>query len=382
MRPDALARRADELAAQGVAFVTATVVRAGRPTSAIAGDVALITLDGTIDGFVGGICAEHSVRLFAWSAMQNGEPVLLRILPDAGDGAGAEPVEEDGAVTVLNTCLSGGAIEVFLEPTLPVPRVHIVGSKPIAAALERLGPELGLDVVAARDTTPEVREGDLGVIVASHGKGELEAVQAALDMNIPYVGLVASKKRGGALVEELREAGVEDAALERLDLPAGIDIGAHTPSEVALSIMANVIAKRYGGSYHPKLEAPRDQEKAEFGTDPICGMTVPMTDDSIHIEHDGETIYFCRDACRKEYEQEHGLAKAPKAKASAGKSATPSGTPAAAPPEMAVDPICGMTVAATPDTPHLEHNGETVYFCCEGCKKKFEQEQAHAVSAS
>ena len=130
MRNPALARRAEELAAQGAAYVTATVVRAGRPTSARAGDVALITSDGKIQGFVGGICAEHSVRLFAWSAMESGEPVLLRILPKPVDD-GETAKKEDGAVTVVNTCLSGGAIEIFLEPALPTPRVNVVGSKPI-----------------------------------------------------------------------------------------------------------------------------------------------------------------------------------------------------------------------------------------------------------
>ncbi len=140
VRNDALARRAEELAAQGAAFATATVVRAQRPTSAHAGDVALITSDGNIEGFVGGICAEHSVRLFAWTAMKSGEPMLLRILPTEEEVAAHQDAQQDGAVTVLNSCLSGGAIEIFLEPTLPTPRVNIVGSKPIAAALEQLGP--------------------------------------------------------------------------------------------------------------------------------------------------------------------------------------------------------------------------------------------------
>ena len=140
VRNDALARRAEELAAQGAAFATATVVRAQRPTSAHAGDVALITSDGNIEGFVGGICAEHSVRLFAWTAMKSGEPILLRILPTEEEVAAHQDAQQDGAVTVLNSCLSGGAIEIFLEPTLPTPRVNIVGSKPIAAALEQLGP--------------------------------------------------------------------------------------------------------------------------------------------------------------------------------------------------------------------------------------------------
>jgi xanthine dehydrogenase accessory factor len=217
VRSDALARRAEELAAQGAAFVTATVVRAQRPTSARAGNVALVLGDATIEGFVGGACAEHSVRQYAMKAMKSGEPLLLRILPTDGDDFEGEQqeIKEDGAVTVQNTCLSGGAIEVFLEPVLPAPRVHVVGSTPIAAALERSGSELGLDVVAAYDSPPDLQEGDLGIIVAAHGKGELDALRRGLEAKLPYVGLVASPRRGAGLVEELRADGVSHARGDR-----------------------------------------------------------------------------------------------------------------------------------------------------------------------
>ncbi len=263
MRSDALARRAEELAAQGAAFATATVVRAQRPTSAHAGDVALITSDGNIEGFVGGICAEHSVRLFAWTAMKSGKPLLLRVLPEVSDDM-KTGIEEDGAVTVENTCLSGGAIEIFLEPTLPTPRVNIVGSKPIAAAIERLGSEFDLDVAAVGDNAPELREGDLGIVVAAHGKGELEAIRAGLEAGLPYVGLVASPKRGAALIEELRADGVADDQLARVEYPAGIDIGAKTPPEVALTILARLIETRYGGAYTPPLRSPSAEGAAEL----------------------------------------------------------------------------------------------------------------------
>jgi xanthine dehydrogenase accessory factor len=147
MIADALARRAHELGAAGVGFVWATVVRAQSPTSVEAGSVALVHADGTIEGFVGGVCAEHSVRAYSLLALQSGEPVLLRILPDAVEGdvgpAGAEVASEDGAVTVKNPCLSGGAIEVFLEPALPDPRVLVVGDTPIAGAVRQIGAELG-----------------------------------------------------------------------------------------------------------------------------------------------------------------------------------------------------------------------------------------------
>ena len=364
MRSDALARRAEELAAQGAAFATATVVRAQRPTSARAGDVALITSDGNIEGFVGGICAEHSVRLFAWTAMKSGKPVLLRILPEVSDDM-KTGAEEDGAVTVENTCLSGGAIEIFLEPTLPTPRANIVGSKPIAAAIERLGSEFDLDIAAVGDNPPEIHEGDLGIVVAAHGKGELEAIRAGLEAELPYVGLVASPKRGDALIEELREAGVPDEQLERIDCPAGLDIGAQTPPEVALTILARLIETRYGGSYTPPLRAPGTEAAPSFAVDPICGMTVTMAPETPHLEHDGETIWFCREACKTEY--------------AAGLSGDAPAKPATA--ATAVDPICGMTVLATPDTPHLQHDGETVYFCCDGCRTKYQQEHMDAVAA-
>jgi xanthine dehydrogenase accessory factor len=363
VRNDALARRADELAAQGAAFATATVVRAQRPTSAHAGDVALITSDGHIEGFVGGICAEHSVRLFAWTVMKSGKPILLRILPEVTDEM--KNTEEDGAVTVENTCLSGGAIEIFLEPTLPTPRVNVVGSKPIAAALEQLGSEMDLDIAAVGDNPAEIREGDLGIVIAAHGKGELEAIRAAVDADLPYIGLVASPKRGKALMQELREAGVADEQLERIDCPAGIDIGAQTPPEVALTILARLIETRYSDRYHAPLRSPSAEAPPEFAVDPICGMTVTMAPDTPHLEHDGETIWFCREACKTEYAAQ--LAGTAEAK------------PAA--PATAVDPICGMTVLAAPDTPHLEHDGETVYFCCDGCRTKYRQEHLDAVAA-
>jgi xanthine dehydrogenase accessory factor len=306
VRSDALARRADELAAQGVAFVTATVVRAQRPTSARAGNVALVLSDGTVDGFVGGVCAEHSVRHYAVKAMKSGEPLLLRILPTVGDDFdGEQEIKEDGAVTVQNTCLSGGAIEVFLEPVLPAPRVHVVGSTPIAAALERSGPELGLDIVAAYDSPPDLREGDLALVVAAHGKDELDALRCGLQAGLPYVGLVASPRRGSSLAEELRADGVSDEQLARLEYPAGIAIDARTPAEIAVSILARVIQTRRSGSYEPPLMAPKTDSPPTFAVDPICGMTVMAEPSTPHVEHEGATVYFCCEGCKTKFQQEH-----------------------------------------------------------------------------
>ncbi|MEA2297687.1 MAG: xanthine dehydrogenase accessory factor [Solirubrobacteraceae bacterium] len=371
------------LAAQGASFVTATVVRAQRPTSVQAGNVALITSDGSIDGFVGGVCAEHSVRLYSLKVLETGEPVLLKILPDADgaedddEGPGQELASEEGSVTVQNPCLSGGAIEVFLEPRLPLPRVHLVGSTPIAGAIERLAPELGLKVVTVLRGVLEPLDGDLGLVVAAHGRDELETVQAGLEARLPYVGLVASPKRAAGLIEELRASGVPDDLLAQVEAPAGIPIDAHTPEEIALSILARLVTVRRGGSYVPAAASGPGALAPEIATDPICGMTVAVVADTPRAERDGETFYFCRPACKTEFESQDPAAEEPPAATATG---TAPGSAVA--PAVAVDPICGMTVVVDADTPQVEHDGETVYFCCAGCKTKFEKEHLHAAAAS
>lgn len=295
MMPAALSRRAYELAKQGAPFVTATVVRAQRPTSVEAGDAALVLGDGTIEGFVGGACAEHSVRAYALKAIETGEAVLLRILPFGDEGAGdaAEVSREDGAVTVQNPCLSGGAIEVFLEPILRAPRILVEGDTPIARALHRMGPELGLEVVAVGEEF-EVRSDDLALVVAGHGREELGALRRGLDAALPYIALVASRRRGQGVIGELRGDGVPDPMLERIDTPAGLDIGARTPAEVALSILARIVAVRRGKS------AP-----ATTAVDPICGMTVAAVAGTASVERDGHTFYFCCEGCRTKFQAEH-----------------------------------------------------------------------------
>jgi xanthine dehydrogenase accessory factor len=328
MMTDAVMRRARELAAEGTAFVTATVVRAQRPTSVKAGDVALVLGDGTIEGFVGGVCAQQSVRVYALKAIETEEALLLRIVPDGPVGedpeTGQEVRIEEGAVTANNPCLSGGAIEIFLEPVLPQPRVLVVGDTPIAAALLSLGAGLGLDVVRVDEGAPDPAPGDLAVVVAAHGRDELHTLRRGLEEGVPYIGLVASRKRGAGVIEELRTDGVTEEHLRQIDVPAGIDIRARTPAEIALSILATIVAVRRG----EHVAAPE------------------------HLR----------------------VAATPSAPSAPGVSSSTS-------PLIAIDPICGMTVAAVADTPSVEYDGETVYFCCEGCKAKFQAQHEHALTA-
>jgi xanthine dehydrogenase accessory factor len=239
----ALADRTRQLRDERRPFVTATVVRAQSPTSAHPGDVALVLADGTVEGFVGGVCAEAAVRMHGVRAMETGEPLLLRLVPDAE--AGDEEPVVDGAVTSHNPCLSGGALEIFLDPSLPPPRLVIVGDAPVAEALHDLAPHVGLDGVRPSGDTVPVCGEDLALVVASHGRGEEAALAAALTEGVPYVALVASPRRGASVRAALD---VPEALRSRLHTPAGLDIGARTPPEIALSILAEIVQERRSGT--------------------------------------------------------------------------------------------------------------------------------------
>ena len=290
MMPLALTRRAQELAERGVPFATATVVRVQRPTSAKPGNTAIVLGDGTIEGFVGGDCAEQSVREYALRAIESGDTVLLRVVPFGGE-------EERGVVTVQNPCLSGGMIEVFVEPVVPAPRVLVEGDMPIVHALLRIGGELGLDMVGVVGGEFEPRPDDLALVVAGHGREELPALKAGLEAGLPYVGLVASRRRGVGVLGELKSDGVAQELLDRIDTPAGLDIGARTPEEIAVSILAKIVAVR---------RAPRTAPAT--AVDPICGMTVTVVPGTPSVEHDGEKVYFCREGCKAEFELQHAAA--------------------------------------------------------------------------
>ena len=286
MNPEVEAR-AVELRAARVPFVVARVVRAERPTSARPGDEALVLPDGTIEGFVGGACAEATVRAQSLSLLDSGETLLLRIRPEGVPATDGPP--GDGALTVVNPCLSGGTLEIFLEPVVPAPSLAVVGESPIAAALAALAPRVGIEVEDAPSA------GVSAVVVASHGRDEEAALESAVRAGVPYVGLVASPKRGTAVVAGLD---LDDAQRAAIHTPAGLDIGARTPAEVALSILAEIVALRP----RPSGRAPADAtEPAGTATDPVCGMAVVADGAALHLDHDGTRYWFCGSGCLRAF---------------------------------------------------------------------------------
>jgi xanthine dehydrogenase accessory factor len=277
-------RRAQDLREQRVPFVHARVVLAERPTSAKPGDEALVLPDGTLEGFVGGTCAESTVRAQALTLLDSGESVVLRITP-------VEEESRAGKVSVHNPCLSGGTLEVFLEPVVPAPLVLVHGDTPIGRALARLGAELGWSVA----TPGAVELADAAaVVVASHGRGEEEVLRAALQAGVAYVGLVASRKRGEAVLASLDLC---SSMTSRVRTPAGLDLGARTPEEVALTILAEILASRPQPTGRPVVS----EAAVEHALDPVCGMTVAAVESSLHLDHEGRRVWFCGTGCLRAF---------------------------------------------------------------------------------
>ncbi|NLU74007.1 carbon monoxide dehydrogenase accessory protein [Streptomyces sp. HNM0575] len=324
--PSRVSTRAGELAEHRVPFAHARVVRAQVPTSAHAGDEAIVLQDGSVDGFVGGVCAEGTVRTAALRAMREDAAVLLRVLP-AGDDASFP--DSPGAEVVVNPCLSGGALEIFIEPRLPPPLLGVVGRTPVADALVAMAEVLGHAVVrsgpgtggagadgadgdredpdrpdGAEVSATEVPKNASAVIVATHGRDEEGTIRAALDAGVRYVALVASPRRGRAVLEGM---GLTPEEAQRVSTPAGFDIGARTAPEVALSILAEMVgvlradereAHGTSGAPYPadvRPEAPRQE------SDLVCGMTVTVMPDTPRLTVDGAEVFFCGTGCRDGY---------------------------------------------------------------------------------
>ena len=252
---------------KGEAFALATVVRTVAATAAKAGAKAVIRADGTIsEGWIGGGCARAAVLKAAREAIADGRPRLVSVQPpDVLQAQGHKPGDEQGGIRfVKNMCPSEGTMDVFVEPVLPRPQIVVCGSSPVAVAIAGLGRRVGFAVTvcvpAAEQAAfaeadrriegfalPVDDEGARFIVVSTQGRGDEAALQAALAIDAVYVAFVGSRKKADALRRSLAARGVAPERLARLKAPAGLDLGAITPDEIAISILAEIIAARRGG---------------------------------------------------------------------------------------------------------------------------------------
>ena len=315
MRTDLL-HLASDLVRRSEAFALATVVRREPPSSARVGDAALITQGGAFHGWLGGSCTQPVVVRESLRALADGRARLIALSPDPA----AE--RRPGVEAFPMTCHSGGSVDIYIEPQLPAPRLVVLGLSPVAQALTRVARAMGYSVDAAdpgadRAAFPEADRvftsldepslrhrpaaagASLSAVVATMGDNDEAAVRAALALDPAYLGVVASRRRFAAIRETLLAAGVPAAVLDRVKSPAGLDIGAHAPAEIAVSIMAEIVQR-----VHARPQAPRTRSlpvSAGEARDPVCGMMVATATARHTASHGGRTYYFCCAGCRARF---------------------------------------------------------------------------------
>jgi xanthine dehydrogenase accessory factor len=294
--------RASELARQGQAFALATVVWRQGPSSGQLGSRAIITASGEVQGWIGGACAEPVVIREARQVIAEGEPKLLLLGTREQFG---EAVPE-GMTVVPISCQSEGALEVFIEPVQPAPRLVVVGRSPMAQTLTTLAQALGWRTALMDGPDFSAADADSRslVVIATQGHGDEEAVEQAVAARPAYLGLVASQRRGEAVRGYLADRGVPADQLDLVKAPAGLNLGRTSHKEIAVAILAELVQLRAAGALGAATAAEVAAAEAPAeAIDPVCGMTVAADASSHPLEHDGVTYYFCRVGCRQEFER-------------------------------------------------------------------------------
>lgn len=306
---------------RGESFAIATVVRVEKPISAKSGDKAIITEDGTLDGWVGGGCAQDTVVREAKKSIREAQPRLLRLV-----GMGAVAEKSEGVLEFPITCHSGGTMDIYIEPVLPKPQLILLGNSPVAQTLAKLANVLGFEVEvfdpnATAEQFPDAHhlatELDLKsiavrplsfVVVSTQGHDDEFALEAAVHSNASYIACVASKKKFGVRADYLRDRGVSEELIARIKAPAGLDIGALTPDEIAASILAEMV------QFRRQHFAPQQREDAQAvaavqellaeAIDPVCGMSVEIANARYISEYNGAQYYFCARSCMNNFNRE------------------------------------------------------------------------------
>jgi xanthine dehydrogenase accessory factor len=310
---DQFLSKADELVAKDQPFAVAVVVRYQAPISGKPGNKAIIFPDGKMWGWIGGGCAQPVVIKEALKAMADGEPRLIRISPSSSP--------EEGVVDYSMTCYSGGTMDIFIEPVLPKPHILILGRSPVAASLAKLAKAVNYTVSLAAPGAdhenfpdPDLLQTDLElnhlkitpqtfIVVSTQGEYDEEALEKALNTSAAYVAFVASKTKAGKVLEYLHDRGVTAARLSQVRAPAGLDIHAASPEEIAVSILAEIIQVKGAKPVTPKLKAEFPALTQEV-KDPICGMSVEASTAKYKSEFQGNVFYFCCAGCKDKFEKQ------------------------------------------------------------------------------
>jgi xanthine dehydrogenase accessory factor len=307
--PNSLARRAEslrragELAQAERPFAVVTVVRTEPSTSASTGNRAIVFLDGSMEGWVGGGCIQPTARREGLAALEDGEPRLVRITPDAA-------AFQHNVRMARMTCASEGTADLYVEPFLPRPSLIVAGDSPVTATLAAIAPPLGFRLLTM-DATTKLTPGevpypqDSWMIVATFGEFDEDAVEVGIRLGLPYVGLVASVRRAGQVLSGLRARGLKERELAVVRSPAGLPLGTSGQEGISLSVMAEISTLRVES--RPSFSEGQKRGstgEADEAVDPVCGMAVEVAAAGHVVEHGGILYYFCCAGCRRAFEQE------------------------------------------------------------------------------
>jgi xanthine dehydrogenase accessory factor len=319
-----------ELTRRGEPFALATVVWRQSPSSSQPGARAIITAEGELHGWIGGACAEPVVIREAQQVMAEGTARLLLLGTPEQFGA-AVP---DGMTVIPISCQSEGALEIYIEPMLPVPHLVIVGDSPMTRTLASLAGALGwrTEEIRGPDFTPEAADARSMIVVATQGHDDEDVLERAVAARPAYLGLVGSRRRGATVLGYLADRGVPRDELDRVRVPAGLDLGSTTHQEIAVAILAELVQLRASGALAAGTLAAGALAAGKPAGPP-----------------------------------------AQRAGTESARQAGPEGARPAARPALVIDPVCGMAVSADSSRP-LRYEGTDYYFCCAGCRQAFEQD--------
>jgi xanthine dehydrogenase accessory factor len=297
-----IVEQAVELARQGEEFALATVVWRQAPSSGQHGSRAIVTASGELHGWIGGACSEPVLIREAQRVLASREPHLLVL--------GAEEQFRDvpqGMTSIAMSCQSEGAMQIYIEPVQPVPHLVVVGRSPMVHTLCDMARVLdwSVDAVDGSDFSAELVTPRSLVVVATQGHSDEAVLEAVLPARPAYLGLVASQRRGEAVLGYLADRGASAEALASVRVPVGLDLGRTAHREVAVAILAELVQLRASGELSPSDDAASGvAEPSATAVDPVCGMTVAADDSSRPFEHQGTTYYFCCPGCRAAFEND------------------------------------------------------------------------------
>jgi xanthine dehydrogenase accessory factor len=287
-------KHSQRLLEQGRPFVVALVVNYKAPISGKPGDRAIVTDDGELWGWVAGGCSQGIIVEQALSVLRSGSPKMIRITPEPDES-------NDEIMKHKMTCHSGGTLDVYLEPVIPQPQVVILGTSAVAEKMGALGQALGYQILTRLDITKLTNPENTFIVVSTQGDGDESALEQALAFRPAYLGFVASKKKAEAVKNILSDRGISDEQLSMIKAPAGLDIKARSPGDIALSIYAEIVMTLQKEKTAGEQVEPPEIEKA---LDPICGMQVTIENAKHILDHRGTKYYFCCEGCKDTFSRE------------------------------------------------------------------------------